>query len=416
MGRRAASIAVLVVAAAVGVPVAAFGAPSASAQLAVSSPYLDIVSRYESGDHAKAVADMSAYPTSGLRERARKDLRDLTCQVLCGIADCGRARKEKPEEFERVLEAWGGSMPAAAALHVDTAIQAQFDDRADVAEAHRTIALDLIDLMEAELSLPVTPMTRPRLTDGPAFTGPTQLGPDSRVARRAQASQLVTLLSIWLLQLRGDLARIDAPLAKARQRFPDDPFVALALGSLHEAHATPHALLEASGGRQGNLQKWRQEERAFRLDQAQAAYRQAIALDSSLAEGHLRLGRVLLLLDRVGEAAAAFDAMPATTADKRWRYLAEMFRAEVAERRRDLAAARERYHAALAVWPDSQGAVLALSRIEASQGDWPAAQARLAVLAPRAGGRPEDPWWAYGFGQAWRLEAGLATLRRLVVR
>jgi tetratricopeptide (TPR) repeat protein len=410
MHLRVASIAVLLVAAA--------GAPRAAAQLAVSSPYLDIVSRYESGDQAKAVADMSAFPTSGLREKARKDLRDLTCQVLCGIADCRRARTEKPEEFERVLEAWGGSMPAAAALHVDTAIQAQFEDRVDVAEAHRVLALDLIELMETELSAPAatSPLTRPRITDGPAFSGPTQLGPDPRIARRAQASQLVSLLSIWLLQLRGDLAKIDAPLARAQQRFPKDPFVALALGSLHEAHATPHALLEASVGRQGNVQKWRQEERAFRLEQALAAYTQAVALDPSMAEAHLRLGRVLLLLDRPGEAGAAFEAMPASTADKRWRYLAEMFRADVAERRKDPAAARQRYEAALAVWPDSQGALLALSRIEAGEGDWPAAQARLAALAPRAGGRPEDPWWAYGFGQAWRLEAGLATLRRLVVR
>ena len=118
-----------------GIPRAAWG------QVSVSSPYLDIVARYQSGDQSKAVADMSAYPTAGLRDRARKDLRDLTCQVLCGTADCRQARAEKPAEFERVLEAWAASMPAAAALHVDTAIQAQAEDRRDVAEAHRQIAL-----------------------------------------------------------------------------------------------------------------------------------------------------------------------------------------------------------------------------------------------------------------------------------
>ena len=132
-----------------GVATVGYGAPrAASAQVSVGSPYLDIVARYQSGDQPKAVADMAAYPTSGLRDRARKDLRDLTCQVLCGIADCRRARAEKPAEFERVLEAWAASMPAAAALHVDTAIQAQAEDRRDVAEAHRQIALELVDLME----------------------------------------------------------------------------------------------------------------------------------------------------------------------------------------------------------------------------------------------------------------------------
>ena len=66
----------------------------AEAQVSVTSPYLDIVARYRSGDHEKAVADMAVFPIAGLRDRARKDLRDLTCQVLCGTADCRRARTE----------------------------------------------------------------------------------------------------------------------------------------------------------------------------------------------------------------------------------------------------------------------------------------------------------------------------------
>ncbi len=226
----------------------------------------------------------------------------------------------------------------------------------------------------------------------------------------------MTLVSVWLLQLRGDLPQIQAPLARAQQRFPQDPLVALALGSLHEAHAAPNALVEASVGRQGNLEKWRQEERAFRLEQALAAYRQATALDPTLAEAHLRLGHVLLLTGRSEEADASFARASAETGDKRWRYLAEMLRADTADAGGDRAAARQRYQAALAAWPDAQSPVLALSRLEASDGDWPAAQARLASFTQRAGGRAEDPWWAYGFGQAWRIDAGLVTLRRLVVR
>jgi tetratricopeptide (TPR) repeat protein len=241
-------------------------------------------------------------------------------------------------------------------------------------------------------------------------------GPDQGLARRAQAGQIVSLLSVWLLQLRGDLPPIQAPLARAQQRFPKDPLVALAVGSLQEAHAAPHVLVEGSAGRQGNLEKWRQEERAYRLGQALTAYQQAIALDPGLAEAHLRVGRVLLLLGRVDEAEAAFAKVPESTADRRWRYLAEMFRADVADGRGDRAVARSRYEAARAIWPESQAPILALSRLSATDGDWPAAQAHLAALSPRAGGRAEDPWWAYGFGQAWRIDAALATLRRLVVR
>jgi Tfp pilus assembly protein PilF len=146
------------------------------------------------------------------------------------------------------------------------------------------------------------------------------------------------------------------------------------------------------------------------------AYRQAVNLDPTLAEAHLRLGHVLLLTGKVDEADAAFARASAETGDRRWRYLAEMLRADGAEARGDRIAARQRYQAALEAWPDAQSPVLALSRLEAADGEWPAAQARLSTLAPRAGGRAEDPWWAYGFGQAWRIDAGLATLRRLVVR
>jgi tetratricopeptide (TPR) repeat protein len=216
--------------------------------------------------------------------------------------------------------------------------------------------------------------------------------------------------------LRGDLPQIQAPLARAQQRFPQDPLVALALGALDEAHAAPNALVEASAGRQGSLEKWRQEERDFRLGQALAAYRQAIALDPTLAEAHLRLGHVLLLTGRTDDADAAFARASAETGDTRWRYLAELLRADAADARGDRAAARQRYQAALEAWPGAQSPVLALSRLDASAGDWPAAQTRLAAFGPHAGGRPEDPWWAYGFGQAWRIDAGLATLRRLVVR
>src|SRR5690242_6222565 len=84
-----------------------FGAPRpAAAQLRVSSPYLDIVSRYQQGDQQKAVAELGSVPIAGLRERTRKELRDLTCQVLCGTSDCRKARADKPQEFQQVIEAW----------------------------------------------------------------------------------------------------------------------------------------------------------------------------------------------------------------------------------------------------------------------------------------------------------------------
>ena len=126
---------------------------------------------------------------------------------------------------------------------------------------------------------------------------------------------------------------------------------------------------------------------------------------------------MLLLTGKVDDADAAFARASSETADKRWRYLAEMLRADAADARGDRAAARQRYQAALAAWPDAQSAG---AGAEPHRGVATATGRRRRRASrrssPRAGGRAEDPWWAYGFGQAWRIDAGLATLRRLVVR
>ncbi|HEY8548543.1 MAG TPA: tetratricopeptide repeat protein [Vicinamibacterales bacterium] len=361
-------------------------------QLRVSSPYLDVVSRYRSGDHLKAVEELGGFPTVGLRDRARRDLLDLTCQILCGTRDCGRARAEKPDEFERVLEVWTGALPAAAALHIEAAVAAQIAGREEAADVHRALALEIGGWMEEQLK------------DLPA------------AGETAALRRQVALLEIWLLQIRLEPGQLDAPLARAQQQYPGDPLVQLAIGSLHEVRARPYALVEASEGRPGNVEAWRREERAFQLERAAAAYRDVIARDPGLAEAHLRLGRVLMLQGDRNGAETAFARVPESTEDRRWRYLAAMFRAAAAEEQDDREGTRARYEEALAIWPQSQSAQLAISRLLASHGDWEGARQRLAVLAPSepSASPAEDPWWAYDFGQAWRIESGLAELRRLV--
>ena len=70
----------------------------------------------------RAVDEVKGFPSAGIRERARRDLTELPCQVLTGIADCVAAREQKPREFERVVEVWTTTLPAAAALHIDAAV------------------------------------------------------------------------------------------------------------------------------------------------------------------------------------------------------------------------------------------------------------------------------------------------------
>lgn len=365
--------------------------PSA-AQLRVSSPYLDIVDRYRSGDHGRAVDELGGIAVAGIRERARRDLTELPCQVLTGIADCARAREQKPAEFERVVEVWTTTLPAAAALHIDAAVAVQKAGRdADAAVQQRT-ALDLADLIVTAI-----PSSAPGLRD------------------RIDVRRAVWLLSTWLLQLRLDRRDLEMQLTRARQTFPGDALVRLASGAFHEVQARPYVLLEASESRQGNVAAWRLEERTWRLKSAEAGYREALAADPTLAEAHLRLGRVLALQGRRDEAHVALARAAELTTDSRWRYLALLFRAAAYEADGDTAAAEPSYRGALAVWPASHAARMGLSRMRAERGAWDEARAELegiGLTPPDS----DDPWWAYDFGQAWRIESALSDLRTKVSR
>ena len=58
---------------------------------------------------------------------------------------------------------------------------------------------------------------------------------------------------------------------------------------------------------------------------------------------------------------------------------------------------------------------MGLSRARAERGAWDEARRELegiGLTAPES----DDPWWAYDFGQAWRIESGLADLRKQVSR
>jgi tetratricopeptide (TPR) repeat protein len=365
------------------------------AQLRVTSPYLDVVERYRSGDYLRAVEELAGFPSSGIKNRARRDLTELPCQLLTGFSDCARAREEKPREFERVLEVWATTLPAAAALHVDTATALQRAGRIDATIEHQRLAVELADLLIASV--------------GPSIEG---------YPRRTGVRRSVWLLSTWLLQLRLDFDQLEMLLIKARQTFPGDALVLLGGGAFHEVRARPFVLAEASEGRQGNQAAWRREERAWRLKSAEETYRQALAADPALAEGYLRLGRVLALQDRRAEAHVALARVAELTTDTRWRYLALLFRAAAYEADRQMDSARAEYRGAVEVWPANQAAHVALSRLAADAADWVAARKELDALDANRAERERvaDPWWAYDFGQAWRIESSLAELRATVTR
>jgi len=127
----------------------------------------------------------------------------------------------------------------------------------------------------------------------------------------------------------------------------------------------------------------------------------------------VRLGRVLLLQNRLDEARATLTSREAAAGTPRDRYLAALFAGAVDERALRAAAARAHYDTALRVWPTGQAARVSLSRLLARDGNRAGAATLIAAL-PAEPGRLEDnadPWSWYYLGQAWQLEAAFLALR-----
>jgi tetratricopeptide (TPR) repeat protein len=181
---------------------------------------------------------------------------------------------------------------------------------------------------------------------------------------------------------------------RAHDGAPLDAEVQLVFGCVAEALAEEELL------------RHRESEAARARDEADRAFRDALALDPGLHEARLHLGRLLLVRGRLIEAELPLEEVAAHTGDDRQRYLARLFLGRLTDRRGRPDDAARFYAQALEGWPDSQAARLALAyTLERSCG--PAA-ARLLVAGTLAASqrleRAPDPWWLYLFGPP-----GLAT-------
>jgi hypothetical protein len=118
---------------------------------------------------------------------------------------------------------------------------------------------------------------------------------------------------------------------------------------------------------------------------ARSAYEKVLQKDPASAEARLRRG---------GLIAVGFDPERAggLTEDRRVTYLAGLFRGLVAEKRKDLVAARARYEEARALGPEWQSARLALGSVWLQEGRVASARELLPLEV-----RPDDsdPWYGY---------------------
>lgn len=202
--------------------------------------------------------------------------------------------------------------------------------------------------------------------------------------------------STSLLRLRS-LAEATVHLPRGRQIFPTDPRLLFLSGLLHERFSSPAlqaaaaSIVAANRGETG-LNSARSE-----LTRAERFFRDTLGFEPLHAEARLRHGHVLNELGRHEQAVEALRAVLDGGVTGELRYFAELLLGRAEEALGHTAAARDRYEAALAVYPRAQSPRLALSQLARRSGDRGAAQRQLQVLAepPLDERRREDPWWHY---------------------
>lgn len=200
--------------------------------------------------------------------------------------------------------------------------------------------------------------------------------------------------SALFLQL-SELAQARRYAEAGRRAFPRHASLWILAGAIDEAQATLPS-------------RWPRSS----LRAAESAYRKAIPFDEPAAEAHLRLGRVLHLLNRATEAREELSRALAADPDPRVQYLAHLFGGRIAHDAGEYAEAEREFEAARIVDPDAQTPYIALSDVAEHRGRHSEARA----YAERLGRLPrhEDRWWDYNLGAAGQFEPALVWLRRAV--
>ena len=209
----------------------------------------------------------------------------------------------------------------------------------------------------------------------------------------------------FLLQT-GNYANAKPQLEHAQLLFRLDPDILFQGGYYHEAFASPliqtAAVASGSDPRGGKAH----------LENAEDLYRRAVRENPQFAEARVRHGRVLALLGRRQDAARELRLAAAAAEGPQLRYYAELFLGQAEESVDNLAAARDHYLRAAALYPQAQSPLFALALLARQSGDRSGAREAMAKLLALSPGRPEDsdPWWVYSRWQNEPYEARLAEL------
>ena len=212
------------------------------------------------------------------------------------------------------------------------------------------------------------------------------------------------LMVISVFQGEFDLVMANELGRQARDSAGESPELWLAIGVTEEMAWTVSADAGVEYPFKGDLQD------------AESAYRRALAGQPDLVEARVRLGRVLTLRGAIDESIRVLGAI-GTGEDAESRYLARLFEGEALERSGNVAEAEQRYFAAFAAVPRAQSARLALARLRHLNGQRAEAAATVRATADDRGAAEDtDPWFWYTRGLLWRAPEYLQGLRATVER
>ena len=220
------------------------------------------------------------------------------------------------------------------------------------------------------------------------------------------------LLLIAFQHGRSDIGWSRAFLEESLRLFPKDPHLTLARGSDYEMLSDMRAgyltTIDAEGGVRG---QWKVNP-DDQLDEAIRWFERALALEPTLLEARMRLGRVLYRRGDYDRAAQEIDAVRTAVPWKELQYLALLFRGMVDAARGNYERAEGFYAEARRILPRGQTAAIASAEAAYLRGRVTDAGATIQATLQQP--NKEDPWWAYISGEWWHFQSRLELLRKSV--
>ncbi len=364
--------------------------PSASAaqcrpvRVPPSPEYLNLVTRYASGEHAAAVVALGDWNN----DRLRCDLDNLHAAAVAA----SRCREcEARTGFERF------SVRAALLLHADREIMDEFGPPVteQLVRCGTGPQAQVVERLAAMLLLVDS--------EARAFLSRFYLG----MARRAHWSHCIPQAEQWA---RTGLKRL-----------PKDGTLLLTLGVALDTTAFLTLVPAPRTGTLGPRAIRQFEAQTTTLDglwaRVRRTFEEAVAADPGLHEARLRLGRVLWRLNRPEPARACFEEVLSKSDDKVLLYLAHLFLGRIHEDQNRLANAEKEYQAALVIRPLSEAASMAVSHTRLLMGDPEGAREVLGSGLDRVGLRAEiDPYKVYPMAHTREGQTILDELRKALIR